>query len=80
LHTIDNISKKLKVSVFTIKNWYYFCRSKYNKNNLIFPEPLRDGKGRMLFSLNQIKEIKIFKDNLEFGQMAEFNRRYRRKK
>ena len=63
----------------TINNWdkYSVELEEQGKERLI-PKPLRIPRtNHRHWNLEQIEELKRFRDNMEFGDMAEYNRRLR---
>jgi hypothetical protein len=80
---IKKAASLIGVSVHTLKNWYYWYKSEYwhkseyDKRDLKLPKLERDEQGRMLFGYGDVEDIKKFKNNLKYGMMAEFNRRYK---
>ena len=79
-YSLDDVSKQLKVSKHTVKNWYRWSCSHYNRDlyKLDFPVPIRDEKGRMSFYMDDLDKILNFKSKLKYGMMSEFNKRYKK--
>ncbi|MFW6246954.1 MAG: hypothetical protein ACOC22_02130 [bacterium] len=76
-YNLNEVSRKLNVSKYTIKNWFNWSKSKYNKTRLILFDPKRDEKGSIIINPSQLELLKEFKNSLKYGDMAEFNRRYK---
>ena len=71
----------LDISTNTLKRWYKWYESNdYKKpEGLVLPTPIKDNRGTMFFTMEQIQELHKFQTELRTiyrGAMAEFNAAY----
>ena len=81
LFTTSRTAQILDISTNTLKRWYkWYYSSDFEKpKGLKLPEPKRDSKKTMLFTMEQIQELHQFQVDLRTkyrGCMAEFNAVY----
>lgn len=77
MYSITRVAIMLNCSPATIKRWYKWV-SKTNQTieNAGLPQYTTDKKGTWFFTLEQVKELNNFRNNLKWGQMSEFNQKY----
>lgn len=75
--SITRVAFMLGVAPLTIKRWYKWASTTGKLLEEIgLPQYTTDNRGTWFFTLDQISQLQDFRENLKWGQMAEFNSKY----
>lgn len=75
--SITRVAFMLNVNPLTIKRWYKWAMNTGKTIEEVgLPQYTTDNRGTWFFNLEQVNELQNFRQNLKWGQMAEFNSKY----
>jgi hypothetical protein len=75
-YTIGEVAKKITRRTQTIKNWYEYAEAQEGKLEHPLPEVYQnlDSRSTRFFKECDIEMIIKFRDNIQYGQLADTNR------
>lgn len=77
MYSITRTALMLNCSPATIKRWYKWAeKTGRTISEVGLPTYITDTRGTWHFTLEQVSELRNFKKNIKWGQMAEFNSKY----
>lgn len=77
MYSITRTALMLNCSPATIKRWYKWAdKTGRTICEVGLPAYTTDTRGTWHFTLEQVSQLRDFKKNIKWGQMAEFNSKY----
>ncbi len=75
--SITRVAFMLNVSPLTIKRWYKWAKKTgKTPEDVGLPIYTTDNRGTWFFTMEQVNQLQEFRQNLKWGEMAEFNSKY----
>jgi hypothetical protein len=77
-YTAEDVCKRLKISMHTLTNWYYWEKSKIKKGEIskpYLPEPERDLTKRgnpRLWTYKMVKQLEKYKASIVIGRNGNY--------